>query len=156
MDLSFQLDLAECLGGVVKAPPGNNVELDFNDVLKTIDRRFCLDCSFLLLRDQQRRETFRVSRSTSCMLTPFREGKFPSNSPTFTNVCADRTDWQPLKRDRYPDDRLWELLWQTVELGTYPRGWKISGRLLGPDSVEPVDSPGSHHPDRAPHGTGLG
>lgn len=117
-DLSIHLEIAQKLERATNQDDHQTARLAA--ALKLIHSRFSLDGCFLLSRDSQP-YAIQMESSTAEKLSPFKGTEFATDvggivaEAARTRVLA----WQRLSRLRYPGDRLWELIWQSMHLGPY-------------------------------------
>jgi hypothetical protein len=109
---------------------------DFRKALEEVDRFFGLDTCILLMRDRQSAERISVVTGTSAKNSLFRHERFAPGSE-FLKALVSRQVIQPipLERERFPGDRLWELLWQTMHFGPYAAPWSLVGLALYPEGA---------------------
>lgn len=112
---------------------------ELKEALRAADRRFGLDCSVLIVRDIDRSGAMRLFDTSADKPTLFRHEHFAVESPFFEEVRSDTLmSAVPLVRTRYKDDRLWELLWQTMHLGPYASPWSVVAIPLSFPEAETV------------------
>ena len=110
------------------------MSMDFSKALEQVHNCLHLDACFLLITTEDHPDRLRVHTSTADKITPFLDVEFDAERGLVQEVKHSQVmRWRSLDRQAFPNDRLWELLWQAMKLGPYPGRWNVGAIALRED-----------------------